>query len=168
METFFSHVFLSFSLLLSLLHFLLIHLKVRVRSTFADCWNWSTRKHKKTTNNFSRCVCSRRCCSRTSFQRNSHCVRSFKYFLFYYFILLIIFVSFAFSLQERFERLYDLKLRDSLRADTKKGVVFGLGIGNLFCMLYLIYGTFLHSFVFFLSSFSLFFIMRSYVVLVRG
>eukprot|EP00026_Physarum_polycephalum_P000633 Phypoly_transcript_00634.p1 GENE.Phypoly_transcript_00634~~Phypoly_transcript_00634.p1 ORF type:complete len:1124 (+),score=212.16 Phypoly_transcript_00634:900-4271(+) len=47
---------------------------------------------------------------------------------------------YAFSIQERFEKLYNLKLLDSLKADTKKGVIFGMAIGTIFCSLYCIYG----------------------------
>jgi hypothetical protein len=47
---------------------------------------------------------------------------------------------YAFSLQERFERLYDIKLLDSLKADTKKGVIFGIGVGSIFAVLHFVYG----------------------------
>lgn len=53
--------------------------------------------------------------------------------------LLTIF-RYAFSLQKRFEQLYDTKLRASLSADTRKGIMFGMGIGGIFCCLYMIYG----------------------------
>jgi ABC-type multidrug transport system fused ATPase/permease subunit len=46
---------------------------------------------------------------------------------------------FAFSLQGRFKELYDAKLGDSLKADTRKGIAFGVSIGSIFGMIYMVY-----------------------------
>lgn len=48
---------------------------------------------------------------------------------------------YSFSLQQRFQNLYNHRLEGAERCDAKRGIIFGFGAGTFFFSLYSIYGT---------------------------